>query len=39
MLPKPEKDDREVELYRPLALLPIVIKLFEKMFLKRFKET
>lgn len=35
MLPKPGKDHRSMESYRPIALLPIMSKLFEKLILKR----
>ena len=37
MLPKPGKDVREVESYRPIALLPIMSKLIEKLILRRLK--
>lgn len=37
MLPKPGKNHNEVESYRPIALLPIMSKLFEKLLLKRLK--
>jgi hypothetical protein len=34
MIPKPGKNLSEVELYRPISLLPIMSKLFEKLILK-----
>jgi hypothetical protein len=37
MIPKPGKNLSEVELYRPISLLPIMSKLFEKLTLKRLK--
>jgi hypothetical protein len=37
MIPKPGKDLSEVESYRPISLLPIMSKLFEKLILKRLK--
>jgi hypothetical protein len=37
MLPKPGKNHTDVETYRPIALLPIKSKLFEKLILKRHK--
>lgn len=37
MIPKPGKNHSEVESYRPIALLPIMSKLFKKLFLKRLK--
>jgi hypothetical protein len=37
MLPKPGKNHTDVESYRPVALLPIMSKLFEKLILKRLK--
>ena len=37
MLPKPGKDLREAESYRPIALLPIMSKLIEKLILRRLK--
>lgn len=37
MIPKPGKDLNKVESYRPISLLPIVSKVFEKLFMKRLK--
>jgi hypothetical protein len=37
MIPKPGKNISELESYRPVSLLPIVSKLFEKLVLKRLK--
>ena len=37
MLPKPGKPPNELKSYRPISLLPIISKLFEKLFLKRLK--
>jgi hypothetical protein len=37
MIPKPGKNLGEVESYRPISLLPIMSKLFEKLILKRLK--
>lgn len=37
MIQKPGKPDNEIESYRPISLLPIISKLFEKAFLKRLK--
>jgi hypothetical protein len=37
MIPKPGKKLSEVESYRPISLLPILSKLFEKLILKRLK--
>jgi hypothetical protein len=37
MIPKPGKNLSEVESYRPISLLPIMPKLFEKFILKRLK--
>ena len=37
MIPKPGKNHSKVESYRPIALLPIMSKLLEKLLLKRFK--
>jgi hypothetical protein len=37
MIPKPGKNLSEVETYRPISLLPIMSKLFEKLILKRLK--
>jgi hypothetical protein len=37
MIPKSGKNLSEVESYRPLSLLPIMSKLFEKLILKRLK--
>lgn len=37
MIQKPGKKENEVESYRPISLLPILSKLFEKAFLKRLK--
>lgn len=36
MIPKPEKPLEEA-LYRPISLLPIISKLFEKLLLKRLR--
>jgi hypothetical protein len=35
--PKPSKNLSEVESYRPISLLPIMSKLFEKLMLKRLR--
>jgi hypothetical protein len=35
MIPKPGKNLSEVESYRPISFLPIMLKLFEKLILKR----
>ncbi|MGR0295363.1 reverse transcriptase domain-containing protein, partial [Klebsiella pneumoniae] len=35
MLLKPDKPANEVKSYRPISLLPVLSKLFEKLFLKR----
>jgi hypothetical protein len=35
MIPKPGKPPHEPTSYRPISLLPITIKLFERLFLKR----
>jgi hypothetical protein len=37
MIPKPGKNLSEAESYRPVSLLPIMSKLFEKLILKRLK--
>ena len=37
MIPKPGKPINEVKSYRPISLLPIISKLFEKLFLRRMK--
>jgi hypothetical protein len=37
MIPKPGKRLNEVTLYRPISLLPVVSKLYEKLLLKRLK--
>jgi hypothetical protein len=37
MIPKPGKSVAEVTSYRPIPLLPVVSKLFEKLLLKRLK--
>lgn len=37
LIPKPGKPAEEVTSYRPISLLPILSKLFEKIFLKRLK--
>jgi hypothetical protein len=37
MIPKPGKQLNEVTSYRPITLLPVVSKLFEKLLLKRLK--
>lgn len=37
MLPKPGKPPNDVKSYRPISLLPVISKLFEKLFLKRLK--
>ncbi len=37
MIPKPGKPAHEVSSYRPISLLPIMLKFFEKIFLKRMK--
>ena len=37
MLPKPGKPPNDVSSYRPISLLPIISKLFEKLLLKRLK--
>lgn len=38
MIPKPGKDPTKVDSYRPISLLPVIGKLFEKLFSKRLKE-
>ena len=37
MIPKPGKPPHEATSYRPISLLPIISKLFEKLLLKRLK--
>ena len=37
MLPKPGKPPNEINSYRPISLLPIILKLFKKLLLKRLK--
>jgi hypothetical protein len=37
MIPKPGKNLSEMKSYRPISLLPIMTKLFEKLILKRLK--
>ena len=37
MLPKPGKPPNDVKSYRPISLLPVISKLFEKLLLKRLK--
>ncbi len=37
MIPKPGKPNHEVLSYRPISLLPMISKLFEKLLLKRLK--
>jgi hypothetical protein len=37
MLPKPGKPAIEITSYRPISLLPVLSKLFEKLLLKRLK--
>jgi hypothetical protein len=37
MILKPGKSLSEMESYRPISLLPIMLKLFEKLILKRLK--
>lgn len=37
MIPKPGKPPQDVTSYRPISLLPVISKLFEKLFLKRLK--
>lgn len=39
MIPKPGKPPNSVTSYRPISLLPIMAKLFEKLLLKRMKNT
>jgi hypothetical protein len=36
-IPKPCNNLREVESYRPISSLPIMLKLFEKLILKRYE--
>lgn len=38
MIPKPGKNPREASSYRPISLLPVIGKLFEKLFSKRLKK-
>ena len=35
MIPKPGKPPSEVSSYRPISILPVLSKLFEKMLIKR----
>jgi hypothetical protein len=37
MIPKPGKPATEITSYRPISLLPVLSKLFEKLLLKRLK--
>ncbi|KAF7389365.1 hypothetical protein HZH66_010502 [Vespula vulgaris] len=37
LIPKPGKPPEEVTSYRPISLLPITFKLFEKLLLRRLK--
>ena len=37
MIPKPGKTPHEVKSYRPISLLPVISKVFEKLLLKRVK--
>lgn len=37
MIKKPNKTEEDVSSYRPISLLPVLSKLFEKLFLKRLK--
>ena len=37
MLQKPDKPAEQVTSYRPISLLPVISKLFEKLLLKRLK--
>lgn len=37
MIPKPGKPPNEAKSYRPISLLPVISKLFEKLLLKRLK--
>lgn len=37
LIPKPGKDQNRVESYRPISLLPVMSKLFEKLFMNRLK--
>ena len=37
MIPKPGKNPNEVTSYRPIALLPLIGKVFEKLFVRRLK--
>ena len=37
MIPKPGKPPHEVTSYRPISLLPVISKLFEKLLIKRIK--
>lgn len=38
MIPKPGKKPEEVNSYRPISLLPILSKVFEKIYVKKLKE-
>ena len=38
MIQKPGKNANEVKSYRPISLLPVMGKLFEKLFSRRLKE-
>ena len=37
MIPKPGKPPHEVTSYRPISLLPVILKLFEKLLIRRIK--
>jgi len=37
MIPKPGKPPHEAASYRPISLLPVMSKLFEKLLIKRLK--
>ncbi|MFP3031195.1 MAG: hypothetical protein ACEY3M_08715, partial [Wolbachia sp.] len=39
MIPKPGKPPTEVTSYRPISLLPILSKIFERLLLNRIQET